>query len=446
MKVRFLGAAGEVTGSSFLLTSGGRRLLVDMGMFQGAGSSGKNRNQDLIAEGCEAVVLTHAHLDHCGRLPLLSSLGFIGKVFANKPTMDLAYLVLKDAAKVSGLNAREEGIKALYNEDSVEQLMGRFEVVDYQKWREIGEGLRFRLWDAGHIMGSSSVEIESEGRKIVFSGDLGNTPSRIVRETDAPLEAEVVIMESTYGDKSHPERGEEIEKLVTLCKEIEGSGGTLLLPAFSLDRTQELLLLFDHLKREGRVSNGLTVYLDSPMGNKATIIYEKYPQLFNQELSSQRKWDDPFDFPGLVLVENGQKSRKVDEMSIAKVIIAGSGMMTGGRIVSHSKKWLPDSKTIVLITGYQAVGTLGRELLEGKKEVIIDGSVVTVAAKIVEVSSMSAHADQKQLMDWLKAIKGVKQVILVHGEDGARMVFKERIERELGLSVVLPVLREEIEI
>jgi metallo-beta-lactamase family protein len=206
------------------------------------------------------------------------------------------------------------------------------------------------------------------------------------------------------------------------------------------------LLIFDHLKREGKVSEKLPVYLDSPMGLKATWIYEKYPQLFNSELQQQRSWDDPFDFPGLVLVEKGVQSKKVDQLRGAKVIIAGSGMMTGGRIVFHARRWLSDAKTIVIFTGYQAMGTLGREIVEGKKSVYVEGLEVEVKARVEDITSMSAHADQEQLMKWLREIDGVKKVVLVHGEDSARKVLKDVIEKEFHYEVLMPGLKEEIEI
>ncbi len=444
MKLKFFGAAGEVTGSSFWLTGGNSSVLIDMGMFQGLDAGYKNSDEKLLTGEMNGVILTHAHLDHCGRLPLLVQQGFKGKIFANKPTIDLTYLVLKDAAKIAESNIRKGGIK-FYSETDVEEVMGLFEVVEYEQWKQFLD-FRFRLIDAGHILGSSSVEIEFRGKRMVFSGDLGNEPSLIVDKIEEPATASVVVMESTYGDRLHPAKGEEMEKIGSLCDDIEKTKGTLLMPAFSLERTQELLLIFDHLKRSGRVEEELPVFLDSPMGLKATAIYEKYPQLFNEELKRQRSWDDPFDFPGLVIVEDGKQSKMVDGLNKAKVIIAGSGMMTGGRIVFHARKWLPDPKTILLFTGYQAEGTLGRKVLDGQKEVVIDGLTTIVKARVEEITTMSAHADQRQLLDWLKEIKGVEKVVLIHGEDRARKVLKDKIEKEFGYEVILPNLKEEIEI
>lgn len=447
VRIKFFGAAGEVTGSSFLLMGESARILVDMGMFQGMGGFDKNADESLLAHDLDAVVVTHAHLDHCGRLPLLIKTGFKGKIYANKPTIDLAYLVLKDSAKIARGNAEEDGRMALYKEEDVEQVMNHFEIVEYGQWKEISKGVKIKLFDAGHIMGSSSVVVQIDGREVVFSGDLGNVPSTIVKQTDPPDSGEVVLLESTYGDTTHPPREAEMQKILDCIEEVERTGGTLLMPAFSLERTQELLLLMDHLKREKKVSERLIVYLDSPMGLRATAIYEKYPELFNEELTSQRKWDDPFDFPGLVLIEKGEQSRAIDKTSGAKIIIAGSGMMSGGRIVFHARRWLPDPKTILLFTGFQAQGTLGREISSGETKVVVEGLVVDVRAKIEQIKSMSAHADQGQLMDWLSKVKGVKKVILIHGEDDARIVLKAQIEKEMkGIEVVMPYLKDEVEV
>ncbi len=369
-KLKFWGAVGEVTGSCYELTEGGVRVMIDYGMFQGLDSVEKNQKAVEGVSGLTAMVLTHAHLDHCGRLPLLVAGGFKGRIYATKPTVDLVYIVLLDSAKIAKGNSRD-GRVALYMEDEVEEVMKFFEVVDYEKWKGIEGWGSFRFLDAGHILGSASVEVKlSSGKGLVFSGDLGNDPSPIVKGVEDPTEAEVIIMESTYGDRDHPPRGEEKIVIERLCKEIETNQGTLLIPAFSIERTQELLMLFDELKREKRVSEKLLIYMDGPMGEKVTAIYERYPEYFNKALQEHTHWDDPFNFPGLKVIEKSSLSKKVSEVREAKVIIAGSGMMSGGRIMGHAKKLLPDSKTVVLFTGFHAKGTLGTEVKDGQKRVL----------------------------------------------------------------------------
>lgn len=439
--IGFYGATGVVTGSCFVVEVEGEKIMVDCGMYQGKNAVEMNKEDfGFDVKQIKKVLLTHAHLDHCGRLPLLVKRGYEGKILATKPTRDLVELVLYDAAKVASYREEDTGVEALYEEEDVRRTMERFEVVKYLEEVKVMERVEAKWYDAGHILGSASVMLilGEEREKVVFSGDLGNWPSPLVKVTDIPEEAEVVVMETTYGDRLHEEkRGEEMEVFEKLSKEIEKTQGTLLIPAFSLERTQEILHIYDHLKKEGRVSNELTVYLDSPMGLRATAVFESYKDYFNPALRQHFNADDPFDFPGLVLVATSGESKKINKTEGAKVIIAGSGMMSGGRIMNHAKRWLGDDRTILLITGFQAKGTLGRELQEGVSEVVVEGKRIMVKARIEEVASMSAHGDQSQLLEWLKGIKGVREVILVHGEDEARGVMEEKI-KSMGLKVVIP--------
>jgi len=280
-------------------------------------------------------------------------------------------------------------------------------------------------------------------RRIVFSGDLGNEPSPIVGEIARPENAEIVVMESTYGNREHKERGEEVQLLERVCVEAEEKGGTVLMPAFSLERTQELLHIFDHLKKEGKVKESLPVFLDSPMAMRATAVFLKYPDYFNEQLEKHHSNDDPFDFPGLELVEGMGESKKINGRLGAKVIIAGSGMMSGGRIIFHAARWLPDEKTVLIITGYQAEGTLGREIVDGAKRVVILGREIEIKARVEEITTMSAHADRSQLLEWVEAIKGVKKVVLTHGEEVGRDGLEAGLENKV--EVVKPEFNEEVE-
>lgn len=441
MKIKFLGAAGTVTGSSYALTSdSGQSILIDLGMFQGPDAIDRLNYEpfDYNCNRLSGAVLTHAHLDHCGRLPILLSKGFKGNIWMNAPTRDLAELSLLDSANI----AKNGEKQILYDKNLALKTFSHFKTMGYHSAIPIGD-FTVKMLDAGHILGSSSLEIidtksRSETKKIVFSGDLGNSPEPLVRETETFEDADVVVMESTYGDRLHPK--EEAKEIVEAeINKIESSGGTLLIPAFSLERTQELMHMIMHLKKEGKVLPQTPVIMDSPMAEAATAIYMDYPELFNEHAEHEVRTGSAFNFPGF-------NSESTDKLG-AKVIIAGSGMMTGGRILRHAQNYLPIVSTRLLIVGYQGEGTLGREILEGKRDVIIQGKNVHIKATVNHTGAMSSHADQSQLLDWLKVIKGVKKVFLTHGEDGPRTALSEKLSMDLGIKdISLPSLNQEDDI
>lgn len=426
-KIQFFGAAGTVTGSSYFLSDETNQgILIDFGMFQET-SEISQRNNDhlpLDAKNILGVVVTHAHLDHCGRLPMLIRMGYFGKVYMTEPTKMIAELALMDAVHIATMNNKP----LLYTEENVVQLLRQIEIIDYDQVINIGQyAVTFR--DAGHIMGSAIIEIVADGQKTVFSGDLGNTPEELVRPTTVIEHADVVVMESTYGDRIHPKEATN-ELIQEEINAVEKSNGTLLVPAFAIDRTQELLHKLNHMKKDGKIANDTVVFLDSPMGIQATLIYGHFTKLFNEELSNHAKEENPFDFPELTMIEHGKESGKIEKVPGTKVIIAGSGMMSGGRILRHAQKFLPDVTTRVLITGYQADGTLGKKIKEGAKRVMIEHESVAVNAHVTALEGLSAHADQPKLINWLKNIKGVKKVFLTHGEDVARTALQNKIKEE----------------
>jgi len=432
MKIKFLGAAGTVTGSSYVLTSdSGQAILIDLGLFQGVEEI-EQLNYEPYDYDCSQLtgaILTHAHLDHCGRLPILLPRGFKGDIYMTA-ARDLTELSLLDSAKI----AREDDKKYLYDRKLALKTFKQFVTKKYREPFKIGD-FTVTMRDAGHILGSASLEISNGGEKIVFSGDVGNFPEALMRETEMIDNADVVVMESTYGDRLHPSE-DPAEMVRAEINAVEKSGGTLLIPAFSLERTQELSHMIGHLKTEGKILAQTPVFMDSPMGNKATEIYKNYPELLNDHVQGELTDGNAFDFPGV--------SYKFIEQSGAKVIIAGSGMMTGGRILKHAEHYLPMAATRLLIVGYQGEGTTGRELLEGKRKVVIEGREVVVAATISETRAMSSHADQGQLLAWLKHIRGVKRVFLTHGEDKSREILAKKISHELGIGdVVRPKLNQE---
>jgi len=446
MKIKFLGASGTVTGSSYILTlETGQSILIDLGMFQGTRDI-ESLNYEIYDYDCSLLagaLLTHAHLDHCGRLPILVKKGFKGKIYMSSPTRDLTELSLLDSAKI----AKEDGKEILYDEDLAAETIQKFETVEYRATFQIGDfGITFR--DAGHILGSASLEIEDKKangvfRKIVFSGDLGNTPEDLVQQTEFIESANAVVIEATYGDRLHP-KSDSLQALESEINKVEASGGTLLIPAFSLDRTQEVLHLIKHLKKSGKVKNETKVYLDSPMAEKATVDYLKYKKLFNSHIQEDFKFGNPFEFPELVIINSFSESKNIHDDPGPKVIIAGSGMMAGGRIIEHARNYLPMPSTRLFIVGYQGEETLGRKLLEGNKKVFIDRVEINVKANINSTEAMSSHADQKQLVNWLGHIKGVRKVFVTHGEDGARAKLSEKISEELGIKdITLPQLGHE---
>ncbi len=445
MKIKFLGASGGVTGSCYRLTDGKTNILVDFGMFQGrAEEEGWNSIEPQAdLSRLTGVVLTHAHLDHCGRLPLLVKYGFRGPIFMTEATKALVELVLHDSAKI----AKEDAKVVLYTEEDVIQILKQIQLVEFDKEFVIGS-FSIKLIDAGHILGSASAVIEEKntGEKVVFSGDLGNTPEPLIQPTEWVGQADYVVMESTYGDKIHQPR-DEMEEIGKIVQVAEKTGGTVLIPTFSIERAQELLFLFDQLKKKKIVKEDTPVFLDSPMAIKATAIFKDYPALFNRNLQNMVKSDDPFDFPNLIICDDIEKSRQIKNLPGVKVILAGSGMMNGGRIIHHALSFLGDPNTQLVFVGYQADGTLGRIIKDGAPRINIWGNDIEIKAKLFEITSMSSHADQNQLLNWLKKVGGLKRVFLTHGEELPRLTLMEKIRQEInGVKVELPTMNQEIDL
>lgn len=418
--------------------------MVDYGMFQGKPEEmGMNSVKPDIDFGkLSAVALTHAHLDHCGRLPMLVGFGFTGPIYMTEATKALAELVLFDAAKIS----KEDNLKGiLYTDEDVIEVMKQVVLVDYDKPFMVGD-FELTFLDAGHILGSASIIVEEKetGKKIVFSGDLGNSPEPLIAPTETIKEADVAVVESTYGDEVH-ERRDEMDHLTEFVNQAEREKATVLIPSFSIERSQELLYIFDQLKKTQKISKEIPIFLDSPMAIRATEVFRNFPELYSKALKLQARTDDPFDFPNLIVCDTIEKSKQIKNHEGAKVIIAGSGMMTGGRVIHHAINFLGDPATQLIFVGYQAEGTMGREILDGKKVLNIWGNEITVKAQVKEIKTMSSHADQEQVIGWLKKIEGLKEVILIHGEELPRLVLTEKIRQEIpGTEVVLPVLHQEI--
>lgn len=446
-KITFCGAAGTVTGSCFLYTtSHDETILVDCGMYQGPKEITALNHHEFAFDpkSVQTVLLTHAHLDHCGRLPVLYRLGCTAPLYMTEATQKLLEITLYDAAAIG---QEDHGSGALFTQSDVDTTLSFVKTIQLHTPFVVGQA-HVTYIDAGHILGAASIIITDEDNTIAFSGDLGNAPQQDIVNISEPVrQADTVIVESTYGDRSHPVDEDANVILADLINKTQQSGGTLLIPAFSIERTQDLIHKIDHLKKDTKIPLDFPVFLDSPMGMRTTEVYEDFITSLSPEIQKHNLTDDPFDFPGLRFVRKAQESKHIRTLPMPKAIIAGSGMMSGGRVVGHAKELLSDARTTLLITGYQGEGTLGRKLQEGATEVEIDDTVVPVAATIVSMHSLSAHADQPKLIEWVEKVRGVNHVFLVHGEDSSRAALSEKLRaKQPSLVVSTPKLDEVVTI
>ncbi len=444
MKLTFFGAAGEVTGSCMLLETAKARILVDCGLFQGVRMADERNHEPFPFDPrtIDAVLVTHAHTDHIGRIPVLASQRFSGPVYCTTPTRDLMALLWDDALQVMTEDwERTREWPPLYDQTAITAAEKLVRPVDYGAAIEVAPGITATFHDAGHILGSSFIEIRADGKTMVFSGDLGNRSVTILRPTEALPAADAVVIEATYGGRNHEDPRERSEKLMRMILETVQSGGTLLIPAFAFERTQELLYELNHLVEHNHVPR-IPVFLDSPLAIKATAVFKKYESFFNRKAACIVDCgDDFFTFPGLVMTLTRDESKTINDAPQPKIIIAGSGMMNGGRILHHLKRVLPDPKSTVLVIGYQAAGTLGRRIFDGDRMVKIHGDRIRVRCRVRAIGAYSAHADQEKLLEWLKG--GMpKQVFVSHSDVAVADAFSELVAKELHLPVRVPVVGE----
>lgn len=449
MRLVFHGAARQVTGSCHLLEVGNRRVLVDCGLVQGSPKEELANKAEFPFDpaSIDAVILTHAHIDHSGRLPLLYRRGFRGPVFTHEATADLAGIMLRDAAFINEKDAEtesrkrarrgEDAVEPLYTVKDAEDCVGQFEGIGYNQPVQVADGVKLRLQDAGHILGSSVAEIwlQENGvkRKLVFSGDLGHKGVPLLRDPAVIEEADLVVCESTYGDRCHRDWESTRAELGGIFRSAEQAKGNILIPSFAIGRTQELLHFFgEHYKDWG--IDRWQIFLDSPLAIKATQIYAKHWELYEKEDGSRVR-QTRFRLPNLHFSETAEQSRALNDRESGAIIIAGSGMCTGGRIRHHFRHHLWKPGTHLVIVGFQARGTTGRAIVDGAREIEIWGEPVTVAAQVHTVGGLSAHADQQELVDWLGHFRGKPPVMLVHGENGALAGLQNAL-KEKGLSQV----------
>ncbi len=450
MRLSFYGAAGEVTGSCSMFTTGDKNFLVDCGMFQGNQLNEAKNREPLPFNPAElsGVIATHAHLDHVGRLPLLVKNGFEGHFYATAPTMELIELILNDALHIMIYNRDHHGAEILYDSNDIAKVMSQFKPTDYGKKTLLSPGVYFTLHDAGHIFGSAFVEIEAEEKRVVFSGDVGSVSVPILRDTeDLPKDVDALVCESTYGNRLHESSDKREDLLVTEITAALSRGGTLMIPSFSFERTQELIYELNELIDRRHVLPRVPIFLDSPLAIKATRVYLKYPKYYDAEADKLLKNDDElFNFPGLVMTETVEESKKINHTPSPKIIIAGSGMMNGGRILHHALRYLSDEKNTLLIIGYQAEGTLGRKIMEGHSPVEVMGEHVIVRCRIRSIGALSAHADENKFLKWIGGKYVPKKVFLNHGEPAVSEVLAKKLRDDLGIEATPVKAGMEVEV
>lgn len=453
MEIRFLGAAREVTGSCFHLLAGGARILVDCGMRQGVKKNDHSGDSAFSFNPVEIdyVLLTHAHIDHSGLLPRLVKEGFRGKIFTTPATADLIRVMLLDSANIQEKDAewltkksyragRDENFYPLYNVSDVEMMIPLVTETAYGIPGKLGKDMGFTFTDAGHILGSGSVDIsyqtENGAKNIIFSGDIGKTDNPIIADPTHAKAADYVVIESTYGNRLHKSMDESINELIDAINTTFKKGGNVIIPTFAIGRTQDLLYILNNLVKSGRLGK-IDVYVDSPLAEEATKIYLAHPEVYDEE-ARKLFGQKAARALNLHFIESIEQSQRLNRIRSGAVIMAGSGMCEGGRIRHHFKHniWRPECS--IVFVGFQANGTLGRKIVDGAARVNVLGEEMAVRAKVYTIGGFSAHGDQKELLDWLGAFQNHPEVFIVHGEEKAALDFEQAVKDRLGLTTHVP--------
>lgn len=461
--VKSYGATEEVTGSCHLLEIEGVKILIDCGMFQGEEEDLNERDFGFVASQIDYLFLTHAHLDHVGRVPKLIREGFTGKIYATNATMDLAYIILLDSVKImsedfqtryrkAARRAQESKLKKpLYEPLDVQKTFTQIEWVnpEYEVYYELCEGVSFRFKNAGHILGAAFIEFSymdaNDSHSIVFSGDIGNSNALVLPGLQRCEKAESLYIESTYGDRNHREVEATIAEFKEVVLQTLQRSGNVLIPSFAIERTQEILCILRDMYESNELPHSTKVFLDSPMASKATEVYANYAQELNAKCQENLKASGTvFDFESLRYTTTPEESKSINTIESNAIIVAGSGMCSGGRIVHHFKRRIWDAKNSVVFVGFQAKGTLGREIVEGAEWINIFGEDIIVKASVHTINGFSAHADQTAMIEWISHIKDLKKIFIIHGEKEAQQTFSNMIQTQLGLEPHIVKHAEEI--
>ena len=460
MKLSFHGADQNVTGSCHLVECAGKRILIDCGMYQGSREIKEENSAPFGFDPADIdyLLLTHAHLDHCGRIPLLAKLGFSGEIITTAATVELARLVMLDSAGLQEEEARYQqrraDRKSGRQKKIIEPLYTRLDALNclefigrrasYDKTIIVAPGIRATFIDAGHILGSASIllELEEQGRshRLIFSGDIGYSHRAILRDPTPPPQVDTVVMETTYGDRLHKQLKPSIDELYTAINETIGRGGNLIIPTFALERAQEVLFYLREGVESKRIEHYINVFLDSPMAISATRIFTRHPECYDSKtLKVLQDSGDPFNLPGLRFTQETAESMAINNVTGGAVIMAGSGMCTGGRVRHHLKHNIWNRKNSIVFVGFAAHGTLARRIIDGAEEVSIFGEKMPVRASIYTIGGFSAHADQAELLAWHGQTGSPKTTFLVHGEKESMQTFTTKLA---GTQVVMPELHQ----
>ncbi len=460
MRLKLCGAAKLVTGSCIYIQVHDKNILIDCGMFQGTQEEENRKPFPFDPKNIDYLILTHAHIDHCGRILLLVRQGFKGKIVCTDPTAKIANIMLLDAAKVMYENYKTMLRKLertgkvppepLYDEYDVLESLPLFSLrLPYYKEYRISNNISVTLKNSGHILGSAFVELkvyeDKKEKKIIFSGDLGNKNKPIVDDPDHPSKADYVFIEGTYGDRNHRDFRASKEELLDAIKYAFSRNGNVLIPSYALERAQEVLFVLREFYDEGKLPK-CKIFLDSPLAISITKIFLSNPDFYDRETYKIFLEKNPFDLPNLYLTKDVEESKSINTVTSGAIIIAGSGMLTGGRILHHLKYNLWREECALVFIGYQPEGTLGRKIIDGADVVKIFGEDISVKAKIYTINGFSSHADQAGLLEWLSYTQNPKKVFLVHGEEQKLGIFKDAIHRNLGLDAYIPSMDQELEL